>query len=153
MKLDKTDRAILMKIQSDGRATNASLADAVGLSETPCARRLKRLESEGFIEGYQAVLSRSALQIGVVAFVLVRFGVHERKLADQFEREVQAIPRIVSCHNISGSADYLLQVVAKDLEDYGVFTRDVLRALPGVTAVESVLSLREVKRNSGLPLL
>lgn len=153
MKLDKTDRAILMKIQSDGRATNASLADAVGLSETPCARRLKRLESEGFIEGYQAVLSRSALQIGVVAFALLRFGVHERKLADQFEREIQAIPRIVSCHNISGSADYLLQVVAKDLEDYGAFTRDVLRALPGVTAVESVLSLREVKRNSGLPLL
>jgi Lrp/AsnC family transcriptional regulator, leucine-responsive regulatory protein len=96
MKLDKTDRAILMKIQSDGRATNASL---------------------------------------------------------QFEREVQAIPRIVSCHNISGSADYLLQVVAKDLEDYGDFTRDVLRALPGVTAIESVLSLREVKRNGGLPLL
>ncbi|TKC92542.1 Lrp/AsnC family transcriptional regulator [Trinickia terrae] len=153
MKLDKTDRAILMKIQSDGRATNASLAEAVGLSETPCARRLKRLESEGYIEGYQAVLSRSALQIGVVAFAHVRFGVHERKLSDQFEREIQAIPRIVSCHNISGSADYLLQVVAKDLEDYGVFMRDVLRALPGVTAVESVLSLREVKRSSGLPLL
>ncbi|WP_206995202.1 Lrp/AsnC family transcriptional regulator [Trinickia mobilis] len=153
MKLDKTDRAILMKIQSDGRATNASLADAVGLSETPCARRLKRLESEGYIESYQAVLSRSALQIGVVAFALVRFGVHDRKLSDQFEREIQAIPRIVSCHNISGSADYLLQVVAKDLEDYGVFMRDVLRALPGVTAVESVLSLREVKRHSGLPLL
>jgi Lrp/AsnC family transcriptional regulator, leucine-responsive regulatory protein len=153
LKLDKTDRAILMKIQSDGRATNASLADAVGLSETPCARRLKRLESEGFIEGYQAVLSRSALQIGVVAFALVRFGVHDKKLSDQFEREVQAIPRIVSCHNISGSADFLLQVVAKDLEDYGVFMRDVLRALPGVTAVESVLSLREVKRYSGLPLL
>ncbi|QCP53857.1 Lrp/AsnC family transcriptional regulator [Trinickia violacea] len=153
MKLDKTDRAILMKIQSDGRATNASLADAVGLSETPCARRLKRLESEGFIEGYQAVLSRSALQIGVVAFANVRFGVHDRKLSDQFEREVQGIPRIVSCHNISGTADYLLQVVAKDLEDYGAFIRDVLRALPGVTSVESVLSLREVKRYGGLPLL
>jgi DNA-binding Lrp family transcriptional regulator len=153
MKLDKTDRAILIKIQSDGRATNASLAEAVGLSETPCARRLKRLEAEGFIEGYQAVLSRAALQIGVVAFAQVRFSVHDRKLSDRFEREIQAIPRIVSCHNISGSADYLLQVVAKDLEDYGAFIRDVLRALPGVTAVESVLSLREVKRMSGLPLL
>jgi|SRR6266702_4530223 DNA-binding Lrp family transcriptional regulator len=153
MDLDKIDRAILIALQADGRATNASLADAVGLSETPCARRLKRLEAEGYIEGYRAILSRSALQLGIVAFAQVRFSVHDRQLSDRFEREIQAIPRIVSCHNISGSADYLLQVVARDLDDYGVFMRDVLRVLPGVTAVESTLSLREVKRNTGLPLL
>jgi Lrp/AsnC family leucine-responsive transcriptional regulator len=153
MDLDKIDRAILIALQADGRATNASLADAVGLSETPCARRLKRLEAEGYIEGYRAILSRSALQLGLVAFVQVRFGVHDRKLSDRFEREVQAISRIVSCHNISGSADYLLQVVARDLEDYGLFVRDVLRVLPGVTGVESTLSLREIKRNTGIPLL
>ena len=153
MDLDKIDRAILIALQADGRATNASLADAVGLSETPCARRHKRLEAEGYIEGYRAILSRSALQLGVVAFAQVRFNVHDRQLSDRFEREIQAIPRIVSCHNISGSADYLLQVVARDLEDYGVFIRDVLRVLPGVTAVESTLSLREVKRHTGLPLL
>jgi Lrp/AsnC family transcriptional regulator, leucine-responsive regulatory protein len=79
--------------------------------------------------------------------------VHDRKLSDRFEREVQAISRIVSCHNVSGSADYLLQVVARDLEDYGLFVRDVLRVLPGVTGVESTLSLREIKRNTGIPLL
>ncbi|CAN7704840.1 Lrp/AsnC family transcriptional regulator [Caballeronia sp. 15711] len=151
--LDKIDTSILIAIQADGRATNASLAEAVGLSETPCARRLKRLEAEGYIEGYRAILSRSALKLGLLAFTLVRFGVHDRQLADRFEREIQAIPRIVSCHNISGSADYLLQVVARDLEDYGTFLRDVLRTLPGVTAVESTLSLREVKRDAGLPLL
>ena len=153
MDLDKIDRAILIALQADGRATNASLADAVGLSETPCARRLKRLEAEGYIEGYRAILSRSALELGLVAFAQVRFSVHDRQLSDRFEREIQAIPRIVSCHNISGSADYLLQVVARDLEDYGVFIRDVLRVLPGVTGVESTLSLREIKRNTGLPLL
>jgi Lrp/AsnC family leucine-responsive transcriptional regulator len=153
MELDKIDRAILIALQADGRATNASLADAVGLSETPCARRLKRLEAEGYIEGYRAILSRSALQLGLVAFAQVRFSVHDRKLSDRFEREIQAIPRIVSCHNISGSADYLLQVVARNLEDYGLFVRDVLRVLPGVTAVESTLSLREVKSNTGLPML
>jgi DNA-binding Lrp family transcriptional regulator len=153
MNLDKTDRAILLAIQADGRITNASLAEKVGLSETPCARRLKRLETEGYIAGYRAVLSKQAIQIGVTAFAMVRFGVHDRKLADQFEREIQGLLRIVSCHNISGSADYLLHVVARDLEDYGAFVRDVLRALPGVTSVESVLSLREVKRDSGLPLL
>lgn len=153
MTLDKTDRAILMAMQGDGRTTNASLAESVGLSETPCARRLKRLEADGYIEGYRAVLSKSALHIGVTAFALVRFGVHDRRLADEFERQIQAIERIVSCHNVSGSADYLLHVVARDLEDYGAFMRDVLRALPGVTSVESVLSLREVKRDAGLPLL
>jgi len=153
MNFDKIDRTILMAVQTDGRMTNASLAEAVGLSETPCARRLKRLETEGVIEGYRAVLAKRALGIGVTAFALVRFGVHDRRLADEFERQIQALPRIVSCHNISGSADYLLHVVARDLEDYGAFVRDVLRALPGVTSVESVLSLREVKRNAGLPLL
>lgn len=153
MDLDKTDRALLLALQKDGRASIANLAEAVSLTETPCARRLKRLEAEGYIDGYRAVLSRPALQLGVLAFAFVRFGVHARELSDRFEREVQAIPRIVSCHNISGSADYLLQVVAKDMDDYGVFTRDVLRTLPGVTAVESMFSIREVKRDAGLPLL
>lgn len=153
MNLDKTDRAILMKVQADGRITNAGLAETVGLSETPCARRLKRLESQGFVEGYRAVLSKPALGIGVTAFALVRFGVHDSRLADDFERQIQGLPRIVSCHNVSGSADYLLHIVARDLEDYGAFVRDVVRTLPGVTSVESVLSLREVKSDAGLPLL
>jgi DNA-binding Lrp family transcriptional regulator len=153
MDLDKIDRAILGAVQLDGRMTNARLAERVGLSETPCARRLKRLETEGYIEGYRAVLSRTALQLGVTAFVHVRFEVHDLALSERFEREIQALSRVISCHNIAGSADYLLQVIAYDLDDYGAFARNVLRALPGVTAVESMLSLREVKRDMGLPLL
>jgi Lrp/AsnC family leucine-responsive transcriptional regulator len=153
MDLDKVDRAILAALQSDGRATTASLAAAVNLSETPCARRLKRLESEHYIDHYRAVLCRRALELGVLAFAYIRFGVHTRDLSDKFEREIQAIPRIVSCHNVSGTADYLLQVVARDMDDYGLFMRDVLRTLPGVTSVESMFSMREVKRDSGLPLL
>jgi len=78
--------------------------------------------------------------------------VHDRSLADRFEREVMAMPRILSCHNVSGSADYLLQVIGRDLDDYGSFVRDALRVLPGVTSVESVLSLREVKADEGLPI-
>ena len=150
--LDKTDRAILAALQKDGRMSNAKLAELVGLSETPCARRLKRLENEGYIGHYRAVLARPALGFGVVAFVLVRFAVHDKNLAHRFEREVQAIPRIIACHNVSGSADYILQVVARDLDDYGTFMRDQMRSLPGVTSVESALSLREVKADSGLPL-
>src|ERR1700753_1176206 len=151
--LDKTDRAILAALQKDGRMSNARLADTVGLSETPCARRLKRLENDGYIDQYRAVLSRSALGLGVVAFIYVRFAVHDRATATRFEREVLAIPRILSCHNVSGSADYILQVVARDLDDYGTFMRDQLRSLPGVTSVESSLSLREVKANGGLPVI
>ncbi|RKP54617.1 Lrp/AsnC family transcriptional regulator [Pararobbsia silviterrae] len=150
--LDRTDRAILAEIQRDGRISNARLAERVGLSETPCARRLKRLEADGYIEGYRAVLSRTALGLGVVAFCLVRFSLHDRSLANRFERDVQGLPRIVACHNVSGTADYLLQIVSRDLDDYGVFMRDVVRALPGVTSVESILSLNEVKRYVGLPL-
>jgi Lrp/AsnC family leucine-responsive transcriptional regulator len=153
MDLDKIDRALLLALQKDGRASIATLAEAVNLTETPCARRLKRLEAEGYIDSYRTVLSRSALELGVLAFAYVRFGVHARELSDRFEREIQAIPRIVSCHNVSGSADYLLQVVARDMDDYGIFMRDVLRALPGVTSVESMFSMREVKRDAGLPLL
>lgn len=153
MDLDKVDREMLQIVQQDGRISNLKLAERVNLSETPCARRLKRLEGDGYIESYRAVLSRKALQLGVVAFVQVRFAVHDRSLSERFEREIQAIPRIVSCHNVSGSSDYLLEIVARDLDDYGIFMRDVLRALPGVTAVESTLSLREVKRHTGLPLL
>ncbi|TDV06757.1 Lrp/AsnC family transcriptional regulator [Paraburkholderia caballeronis] len=150
--LDKIDRAILNALQADGRLSNARLAELVGLSETPCARRLRRLEQDGYIDRYRAMLSRQSLGFGVVAFVLVRFAVHDRTLADRFEREVCAIERILSCHNVSGSADYLLQIVARDLDDYGTFLRDQLRSLPGVTAVESSLSLREVKADGRLPV-
>ncbi len=149
--LDRVDRAILSAIQHDSRLTVVRLAERVGLSETPCARRLKRLESEGYIDGYRAMLSRKALGLGVVAFAQLRFSVHDRSLSDRFEREVQGIEQIVSCHNVSGTADYLLQIVVRDLDEYGVFTRDVLRTLPGV-AVESMLSLREIKRDGTLPL-
>jgi Lrp/AsnC family transcriptional regulator, leucine-responsive regulatory protein len=142
--LDKTDRAILAAVQRDGRLPIARLADSVGLSETPCARRLKRLESDGYIERYRAQLSRQALGFGVVAFVLVRFATHDRKTADRFEREVLGIERILACHNVAGTADYL--------DDYGTFLRESLRMLPGVTSIESALSLREVKHDAGLPV-
>ncbi|AIY42903.1 Transcriptional regulator [Collimonas arenae] len=151
--LDKTDRAILAAVRQDGRIPIAKLAERIGLSETPCARRLKQLENAGYIEGYRAVLSRKALDIGVIAFAQIRFNIHDRALSDRFEREILAIERIVSCHNISGSADYLLQIAVRDLDEYGAFMRDVMRTLPGVTSVESMLSLREIKADAGFPLL
>ncbi|MDN0083637.1 Lrp/AsnC family transcriptional regulator [Crenobacter sp. SG2305] len=150
--LDDTDRALLSLLQQDGRLSNAKLAEQLSLSETPCWRRLKRLEGDGFIQGYQAVLDRQRLGYGVLAFVHVGFGSHTGEAPLRFEEAVQAIPEVLSCHNLTGESDYLLQVVATDLESYGIFIRDVLRQLPGVSSIRSSLSLREVKASSSLPL-
>lgn len=150
--LDKTDLAILREVQADGRLSNAKLSEKLALSETPCWRRLKRLESDGFIEGYQAILSRKKLGYGVVGFAQVTIGDHASDDPLVFEKEVANIPEILSCHNVTGDYDYLLQIVANDLDAYGVFIRDRLRKLPGVASIHSNLSLREVKSTLDLPV-
>ncbi len=99
--LDRIDRAILFVIQQDGRMPVAKLAERVRLSETPCARCLKRLESDGYIDCYRAMLSRKGLGLGVIAFAMVRFSVHDCVLSDRFEREIQGIERIVAYHSIT----------------------------------------------------
>lgn len=150
--LDKTDLAILREVQADGRLSNAKLSEKLALSETPCWRRLKRLESDGFIEGYQAILSRKKLGYGVVGFAQVTIGDHASDDPLVFEKEVANIPEILSCHNVTGDYDYLIQIVANDLDAYGVFIRDRLRKLPGVASIHSNLSLREVKSTLSLPV-
>lgn len=150
--LDQTDLGILRELQADGRLSNAKLAEKLSLSETPCWRRLKRLEADGFIEGYQANLSRKKLGYGVVAFVQVTLGNHAGEAPLQFEKLVASMPEILSCHNVTGDCDYMLQIVASDLDAYGVFVRDQLRKLPGVTSIRSNLSLQEVKSSTALPV-
>jgi len=150
--IDELDKQLLERLQTDGRVANSRLAEDVGLSETPCLRRVKRLEADGYITGYSANLDRRKLGLAIMAFVQVKFSAHHGDMARDFERAVVAIPQILSCHNVAGEADYLLQVVATDLDEYGRFT-NVIRDLPGVSAVHSVLSLREVKKFSGVPVL
>lgn len=150
--VDETDLRILRALQTDGRLSNARLAEKLFLSETPCWRRLKRLETEGFIEGYQANLSRHKLGIGVVAFAQVTLGNHAGDTPLLFENLVAEIPEILSCHNVTGDCDYMLQIVAEDLDAYGAFVRDRLRILPGVTSIRSNLSLKDVKSSSALPI-
>lgn len=152
MPLDEQDCHILNALQSDGRQSIASLAEQLNLSETPCWRRVRRLESSGHILGYQARLDRRKLGYGVLAFAQISFGDHAGDAPERFEREIAAIPEILSCHNVSGECDYLLQIVASDLDAYGCFVRDVLRRLPGVTAIRSNLALREVKASQHYPI-
>ncbi len=150
--LDQVDIRLLRALQADGRLSNAKLAEQLAISETPCWRRLKRLETEGFIQSYQANLNRKKLGYGVVAFVQVTLGNHAGEEPLQFEQLVTTLPEILSCHNVTGDCDYLLQIVASDLDAYGIFVRDKLRKLPGVTSIRSNLSLREVKTSAILPI-
>ncbi|MFC3532364.1 Lrp/AsnC family transcriptional regulator [Vogesella facilis] len=150
--LDATDRTILRLLQQDGTLSNPKLAEQLSLSVTPCWRRLKRLEDDGYITGYQANLDRRKLGLDVLAFVQVSFGAHGGELPNQFEAAMLAQPQVLSCHKITGDADYLLQVVAQSLDDYSQFVEQVLRRLPGVSAIHSSLALREIKAGSRLPL-
>ncbi len=150
--LDEVDIHILQLLQQEGRLSNARLAERLKLSETPVWRRLRRLEEDGYITGYQALIDRKKLGIGLVAFVRVTFANHSGEQPHQFEEAIQAIPEILSCHNVTGESDYLLQVVARDIESYGDFVSTVLRKLPGVAEIHSSLSMREIKASNRLPM-
>ncbi|WAJ37364.1 Lrp/AsnC family transcriptional regulator [Pseudomonas sp. GOM7] len=150
--LDRVDIGILERLQRDGRLSNARLATALSISETPCWRRLRRLEEEGVIEGYQANLNRRKLGLGVMAFVQLTCTEHDEATTRAFEAIIATSANVLACHNTTGEADFLLQVVARDLDDYSLFVEQVLRKLPGVSAIRSNLSLRELKSSSRLPL-
>ena len=150
--LDKVDAAMADLLQQDGRLSNAKLAERLALSEAACWRRHKRLEDSGVIEGYQAILNRRKLGVGVMAFVQIVCTQHSEEVTAEFEKIIQACSRVLSCHNTTGEADFLLQVVARDLDDYSRFVDKVLRKLPGVASIRSHLSLREMKATNRLPL-
>lgn len=150
--LDRTDLKILDALQVDGRLTNAELAEKVGLSLSPCWRRLKRLEESGVIEGYQAVLNRRALGLGVTAFVRVDIERHTPAMERKFEDAIADLDEIVSCHVISGEGAFMLVVMSDSLESFSKFALDTLMALPGVKDTRTSFSLKEVKKSSQLPL-
>ncbi len=150
--LDKVDADMVDRLQRDGRLSNAKLAEQLGVSEASCWRRQKRLEEAGVIDGYQAILNRRKLGGGVMAFVQIVCTQHSEEVTAAFERIIQACPQVLSCHNTTGEADFLLQVVARDLDDYSRFVEKVLRKLPGVSSIRSNLSLRELKTTNRLPI-
>ena len=116
--LDRIDLHLLRLLQQDGRLSTVELAEQVGLSASPCARRLRRLEGEGHIQGYRAVQAREKLGLGITIFVNVRLSQHKEPLVDAFEQAVAAMAEVISCHTVSGNYDYLLEVVVPDLPAY-----------------------------------
>lgn len=150
---DRIDRELLTALQANARLTVAELAERVSLSPSPCWRRVKRLEEAGVIEGYQARLSAAHIGYGVTAFVSVMMGSHTQEVARAFEARIEQIPEVIACHNVSGRYDFLLEVVAADLQAFGEFARNTLQALPGVKELYSSFSLKAVKAERQLPIL
>ena len=150
--IDSYDLAILEQLQADGRLTNAELAQRVGLSAAPCWRRVRALEEQGFIRGYRAELDRHKLGLGVLAFVRLDTALAGGGNLREIEQAIRARPEIVSCHYISGSGTFELQVVCTDLEAFSRFAREVLMRLPNVKDMHTSFSLGEVKASGAWPL-
>ena len=150
--LDKFDLAILHALQDDGRLSNADLSTRVGLSAAPCWRRVKALEEAGFIKGYRAEIDRHKIGLGVLAFVRLDADRNAGDVLRGLEEAIRAIPEVVSCHYISGTGTFELQVVSRDLNTFSQFARDVLINLPNVKDLHTSFSLGEVKASSALPL-
>ena len=150
--LDKFDLAILNQLQADGRLSNAELASRVGLSAAPCWRRVRALEQSGFIKGYRAEIDRHKIGLGVLAFVRLDADRNAGDVLRGLEEAIRAIPEVVSCHYISGTGTFELQVVSRNLNSFSQFARDVLINLPNVKDLHTSFSLGEVKASSALPL-
>ena len=149
--LDGIDRRILAALQMDGRLTNVELADRIGLSPSPCLRRLKRLEQAGVIRGYRAVLDRRAVGLGLTVFVGIKVGKHSRDNAEMLNAALAA-PEVVACHMVSGEADFLAEVVVPDLDAYERLLTDRLLTLPMIEEIRSNFALRTIKTDGPLAL-
>ena len=151
VKLDRIDRLILRDLQDDGRITNVELARRAGISPPPCLRRVRALESAGYVRGYHAELNAKALGYEVSVFALV--GLHSQAEADlvAFERRVAGWPMVRDCFMLAGEVDFLLKIVAHDWDEYQNFLTSELTSAPNVAQVKSSLAIRASKTLPGVP--
>lgn len=150
--LDAIDRLILAELQRDGRLTNQDLADRIGLSPSPCLRRVRRLEQAGVIAGYRAVVSPKAVDLEITAFVRLRLASHEGTTVDAVEERLRAIPQIVEAHLLAGDWDYLVRIVTPDFEAYEALLREHLRAMPSLSSIDTTFAFGVTKPLSPLPV-
>lgn len=150
--MDRIDRQILRALQDDPGLTAVDLAHKVGLSHTPCWRRVKKLEADGVIAGRALLLDPVALGLGVDVIAEVQVGNHDQATLDAFEDQVRNLPEIVDCSSLSGRQDYLMRIMATDTAAYERFLRGVLLNLPGVAHVRSSVVLRRLKSTTKLPI-
>ncbi len=154
MKFDRIDRRILQELQANARISNLELADRVGLSPTPCSRRVKQLEDSGLIDGHVTLLNPNKLGLKLTAIIGISMDRHTPERFENFEREVAAFPEVVECNVVTGqTADYLLKVMVPDMAYYEEFLLGRLTRIEGVSGVHSSFVLRSVLRKTELPVL
>ena len=153
IKLDRIDKHILQLMQANGRISNLELADRIGLSATPCSRRVKRLEDSGLISAHVTLLNKEALGLNLTAIIGISMDRHTPDRFESFEKAIVDMPEIVECSIVTGqAADFLLKVVVKDMQHYEKFLLGQLTRLTGVTGVHSSFVLRELVKNRALPV-
>lgn len=153
IKLDRIDRHILKLMQNNGRISNLELADQVGLSPTPCSRRVKRLEDSGLIAGHVTLLNPEALGLNLTAIVGIAMDRHTPDRFESFEKAIADMPEVIECSIVTGqTADFLLKVVVKDMQHYEKFLLGNLTRLSGVTGVHSSFVLRNLVKKTEFPL-
>ncbi len=152
-KLDSIDKKILTLLQEQGRMTNSELSKQVGLSAASALERVKKLERTGVIRGYHARLDHTAVGIGLVILVEVTLARHQHDAIVRFVEAVQKVDEIMDCYHITGRADYLLRVVARDIPSYELFVMETLSTLPGVQHIETMMILSAVKESKSLPIM
>jgi len=150
--MDDTDRRILKMLQKSGRMSNADLAEAVNLSASACHRRVQRLETEGYIREYVAMLDAKKMGVPATIFVEITLSGQADETLEAFEKAVALVPAVLECHLMAGTADYILKVVAEDTEDFARIHRQFLARLPGVAQMQSSFALRTVFKTTALPV-
>lgn len=150
--IDEFDRNILRAFQQDPGISMEELGSKVGLSHTPCWRRLRKLESAGVIRGKSLELDREALGLGVIVLVQIRLRQHDEQTLLEFEAGIQRQAEILDCYSVAGDHDYFLRVVCRDAKDYERLLKKTLAHLPGVVSINSHFALNEVKHTNRLPL-
>lgn len=152
MKLDHIDHKILEHLQKNARITNAELADKVGLSPTPCLRRLRRLETDGIIRGYHTEINREALGVNVTVIILVKLEREDDKTLREFETAIKSRDEVMECYLVTGKFDYFIRVLVPSLAAYEAFLSETMLRMPNIATVESSFTLREVVRKVVTPL-
>jgi len=151
--LDRTDRQILTLLQADGRIANVTLAKMVNLTPTPCLERVRRLEREGYITGYTALLDPKKVGAGLLVFVEISLLRNSPDAFSDFRREASKLSGILECHLVSGNFDYLIKARVKDMDEYRKLLGEKILALPGVSDSRSYVVMEEVKESTALQLL
>lgn len=150
--LDAIDRKILRALQADGKISVGELAQKVGLSPSPCARRVRLLEKEGVIRGYAAIVDQKRVGLPISAFASIKLERQREEDLDRFEEAVSRWQEVLDCYLMTGQRDYLMRIVTADLEAYERFIKDKLTRLENIASIETSFALGQVKRSEALPI-